>query len=149
MAYYSKYVKTDGSGKIPVPQVYNAETDEFEPHEGKNGAAFVQSKVVGHTFHHQATAPGEGAYLDVGSAKTLTLEITGSSSARKVTFSGSSIAGTFMSVQGVRLNDFKVASETTTHYEVWQFDITGLKQFRARIAEVSGGNCSVKGMVVY
>jgi hypothetical protein len=31
---------------------------------------------------------------------------------------------------------------------VWQFDVTGLVNFRARIAAVAGGTVSVKGKAV-
>jgi hypothetical protein len=44
--------------------------------------------------------------------------------------------------------DLAMGTQTTTSGEVWQFEVTGLVTFRARISSISGGTISVKGRAV-
>ena len=95
-----------------------------------------------------ATAVGTGTPFEVGAAKTLTLEITGTSTSRTIVFEAASVSGAFYSIQGVKTSDFSMATQTTGKDEVWSFDVTGQVTFRARVSTVAGGNVSVKGKAV-
>lgn len=53
-----------------------------------------------------------------------------------------------MEVARVRLSDMLLSTQTTNLNEVWQFDATGLVNFRVRLSDVAGGNVTVKGRAV-
>lgn len=100
------------------------------------------------TLQSDAIAAGNGSEITVGGAETATLEISGTSTSRTILFECQSVGGAWYPIQGVRLSDLSMATQTTGKDEVWQFDITGLAAFRARITAIAGGNISVKGRVV-
>ena len=100
------------------------------------------------TLQNNATANGNGTPFTVGSYKTLTVEVTGTSASRTVVFEAQSTSGAWYPIQGVKLQDFSMATQTTGNGEVWQFDITGLAAFRARVSAIAGGNVSVRGKAV-
>lgn len=122
--------RKDIDGK-PVMDVYNK-------------GSFVREFAL----HNAVTATGNGTELTILSNKTLTVEISGTATSHKLVFEGCSISGTWYPIQGVRLADFAMATETTTKGEVWQFEVTGLSKFRARLATIAGGNISVRGNAV-
>ena len=97
------------------------------------------------TLQDAATAVSNGTNFAVSTNKTITVEITGTSTSRTVIFEGSSVGGSFFRIQGARLSDLVIDSQTTGSGEVWQFEVTGLVNFRARISAIAGGNVSVKG----
>lgn len=108
-----------------------------------------QAKTIDVVLQNNATAIGTGTPFSVAAYKTLTIEITGTSTGRTIVFEGSSTSGTFYSIQGVKLSDYSMATQTTGTSEVWSFDITGLTLFQARISAISAvGNVSVKGKAV-
>jgi len=94
------------------------------------------------------TAVGNGTPFQVGAAKTLTLEITGTATSSTIVFEAASVSGAFYAIQGVKTSDFSMATQTTGKNEVWSFDVTGQVTFRARVSAVAGGNVSVKGKAV-
>lgn len=101
------------------------------------------------TLQDQATATGNGTPFTVGGFKVLTVEITGTSTSRTIVFEGSSTSGAYYLISGTKLTDLATANQTTGTGEVWQFDVTGLVNFRARISVAPvGGNVSVKGKAV-
>ncbi|MFK7678825.1 hypothetical protein ACI3ER_12345 [Bacillus sp. Wb] len=100
------------------------------------------------TLQNAATAVGNGAEFDVESYKTLTLEVSGTATSHTLVFEGASASGTWYPVQGVRLSDFAMGTQTTTKGEVWTFEVPGLVKFRTRLSAVAGGNVSVKGNAV-
>lgn len=101
------------------------------------------------TLQDLATATGNGTPFTVGGFKVLTVEITGTSTSRTIVFEGSSVSGTYYAISGTKLTDLATANQTTGTGEVWQFDVTGLATFRARISVAPvGGNVSVKGKAV-
>ncbi|MEF3310819.1 hypothetical protein PV433_18200 [Paenibacillus sp. GYB004] len=99
-------------------------------------------------LHDASTAAGDGTALAVGAYRTLTLEITGTSTSRTIHFEGASVGGTYYPLKGIRLSDLAMGTQTTSSGEVWQFEVTGLVTFRARISSISGGSISVKGRAV-
>jgi hypothetical protein len=82
--------------------------------------------------------------FSVGTNKTITLEIFGTTTLSTVVFEGSYISGTFSSIMEVRLYDLSTATQTTTKDEIWQFDVTGLNFFKARISSISCRNLIIK-----
>ncbi|RKN84118.1 hypothetical protein [Paenibacillus ginsengarvi] len=116
--------------------------------DGSQNVRIVGSKTVDLTFHDGAAAAGTGTIFNVGGCKTVTIEITGTSTSRKIVFEGASISGTYYPIMGVRLSDMFLGTQTTGINEVWQFDATGLVNFRARLSDVAGGNVTVKGRAV-
>lgn len=95
-----------------------------------------------------ATVAGNGTVFTVGSTKTLTISISGTSTSRTVVFEASDVDGNFTPFQGVRLSDLEMGVQTTGTNEKWQFEVTGITSFRARISAVAGGNVVVKGTAV-
>jgi hypothetical protein len=106
------------------------------------------SSIQAITLQDTATTIGSGTPFTVGGYKTITIEITATSTSQTVVFEGSSISGTYYAISGTRLSDLTTGSQTITTGEVWQFDVTGLVNFRARISAISGGSLSVKGRAV-
>ena len=99
-------------------------------------------------FHNAASTPVNGTALTVGSYKTLTVEIYGTSSSRTVTFIGISKSGTGRAIQGINLATFSLATSTTGTGEFWQFDITGLDSVLLVLTAVSGGNVTISGRAI-
>lgn len=106
------------------------------------------SEVKEVVLHNSTVANNNGSEFEVGQFKILTLEVYGTATAHKVVFEGCSKSGTWYPIQGIRVSDFASATETTTKGEVWEFGVTGLEKFRARLATVTGGNINVKGNAV-
>lgn len=109
----------------------------------------VQSHVKEVILQDAATVTGNGTPLDVGSTKTLTIEITGTSTSRTIIFEASSISGTYYQIKGQQLSpSSSYWTQTTGNNEVWQFDVTGLAFFRAKLYAVAGGSVTIKGRAV-
>jgi hypothetical protein len=100
------------------------------------------------TFHDAAVAPVDGAVFDVGGNKTLTIEISGTSTSRTIAFIGRGPSGEDRYIAGVKLSDLSVATGSTGAGELWQFDITGLTSVLMKVPAVAGGNVTVKGRAV-
>lgn len=100
------------------------------------------------TTLQNATSTGNGTVFTVGSFKTLTISISGTSTSRTVLFEAADMDGNFTPFQGVRLSDLEMGVQTTGTNEKWQFEITGVTSFRARISAIAGGNVVVKGTAV-
>ena len=106
------------------------------------------SRVEEVTFHNAATVAAQGTALTVGGHKTLTVEITGTSTSRTIAFQGAGPSGTYRAIAGVRLADLAVATTTSVSDAIWQFDVTGLVTVIMNLTEVSGGNVTVRGRAV-
>lgn len=100
------------------------------------------------TLQSAATAAGNGTVFNVGTFKTLTLSITGTSTSRTIVFEVADTDGNYTPIQGVKLNDFAMGTQTTGTGEKWTFEVTGVTTFRARVTAVAGGNVTVKGTAV-
>lgn len=134
MGYNTKNLLVDAGNK-PIPQYYDEVNDQL----------FPLGHIYDSTLQNNASAIGNGTPLSVGNIKTLTIEVSGTSSSQTVVFEGASVSGTYYAIQGTKLNDLSVGSQTTSLGELWMFDVTGLVNFRARISAITGGNVSVKG----
>ncbi|MFS0723869.1 hypothetical protein [Paenibacillus sp. 1P07SE] len=99
-------------------------------------------------LQNESTAAGNGTPLTVGEYKTLTIEVYGTSVSRTVIFEIQSVSNAWYPIQGIKIQDYSMATQTTGSGEVWQFDITGVTAVRARISAVAGGNVSVRGRAV-
>jgi hypothetical protein len=106
------------------------------------------SQVTDIVFHNAATTAVNGTTLAVGGAKSLTIEVNGTSTSRTIIFEGAITSGAWCAIQGVKMQDLSIASQTTGKDEIWQFDVTGLVFFRARISAIAGGSITVKGKIV-
>lgn len=137
MAYDKKALLTDVNGR-PIPQYYDSATDQFLLLNG------VQDVVL----QENATAISNGKTFVVGAVKTITIEITGTSTSRTIVFEASSVSGAYYPIQGTKLQDFTLSSQTSGLNELWVFDVTGLMNFRTRISDISGGSVNVRGKAV-
>lgn len=108
----------------------------------------VQSKVANVTLQNAATAAGNGTVFTVGAFKTITLSINGTSTSRTIVFEVADSDGNYTPIQGVKLNDFAMGTQTTGTGEKWTFEVTGVTSFRTRVTAVAGGNVTVKGTAV-
>lgn len=108
----------------------------------------VQSNVQNVTLQSVATAVGNGTVLNIGGLKTLTIEISGTSTSRTVVFEAASESGTYFPIYGTNLQNQSFFTQTAGNNGVWRFDLTGLTTFRARISAVAGGDVTVTGKAV-
>ncbi|MCM3598709.1 hypothetical protein M4D55_23400 [Metabacillus idriensis] len=108
---------------------------------------FTGAMMENVTLQNGVSMPTNGRNFEVESNRTLTIEIFGTSSSRKILFEGQSASGKWYPVRGVKISDssFLVATETTGNDEMWQFDVIGLLNFRARVDLVAGGYVTIKG----
>lgn len=134
MSYNTKTLLQDFNGHF-IPQYFDSISDQYLP----------LGYIYDVTLQNSASTTGNGTPLSVGNIKTLTLEISGTSSSQTIVFEGASTSGTYYAIQGIKLNDLTSNSQSTTLGELWQFDLTGLVSFRARISVITGGSVSVKG----
>lgn len=175
MAYNTKYMLTDASGKTFIPQYYDPVSDSFQPLSNLmqlaiNGGVIdtnnrlpvdiqgatinatlgdQQSKIADNIILQNATTIiSIGTPFSVNAYKTITIEITGTSTSRTINFEASSVSGVYYAIQGVKLLDYSMATSTTGNNEVWTFDITGLENFRANVTAIAAGNVTVKGKAV-
>ena len=100
------------------------------------------------TFHDAATTAADGTPFTVGAYKTLTVEISGTSTSRTVAFIGKGASGAAIAINGVNLATLAVTTSTTGTGELWQFDLSGLTTVLMDLTAVAGGNVSVKGKAV-
>jgi hypothetical protein len=153
MAYDTKKLITDAD-KRPAPQYYNKTADTYEAAEGSDGA--LHTKLTGRNVQQETTlqnavsAAANGIAIYMGGADTLKItEISGTSTSRTIVFEISNAEnGTYSPVQGVRLSDLAMATQTSSNGELWQIDGLAGLWFRARVSTVVGGNVTVKGKVV-
>lgn len=138
-------IATEIIGKV-VPS--DADGDEKFTVSNPGVITLSGSSVTDITFHNEAVAAADGAILTVGTNKTLTIEIYGTSTSRTIAFIGRSASGEDRALSGVKLNGLSVATGTTGSGELWQFDITGLTSVFIDLQAVAGGNVSIKGKAV-
>lgn len=90
------------------------------------------------TFHDVATAISEGNVVQTEGYSTITIEVTGTATTKTIIFQGSVFSTAFYTPDGVQLSESP---------EIYQYDLTGLKQFRANLTAISDGNVTVKGIL--
>lgn len=115
---------------------------------GLSFSQVIGSKVTDFVLQDSVTTIGTGTPFDIGSNRTLTISITGTSVSRTINFEVSDIDGNFTSIMGVKLKDLTTDIRGVESGEKWTFDVTGLQQFRANLVAVSGGTVTVKGKAV-
>lgn len=130
--------------------LYRSDEHRTSARKGEDGKPITDVNIKSSdmrefTLHNTTITNSNGTEFTIDYSKTLTVEISGTATSHKLVFEGCSISGTWYPIQGVRLADFAMATETTTKGEVWQFEVTGLSKFRARLATIAGGNISVRG----
>lgn len=130
----------------PIPQIWDDATSAWLPWKGE--VELARSRIASHTFQNAVTAAGQGTALTVGGYRTLTVEISGTSTSRTLEFKAAGPSGAYRQLTAVRLSDFTVASSTTGSGELWQFDVTGLSSVIMDVTAVAGGNVTVQGRVV-
>lgn len=101
------------------------------------------------TLQNAATTTGNGITFAPDGADSLTVEIYGSATSSTVVFEEQGKSLVWYPIQGIRHSDYKLAAQSTTKGEIWDFDMNGVTAFRTRISAISGGNISVvaKGVV--
>lgn len=133
--------------KAPFSQVVDAAgVTLFTSANPANVKLAVDTTAI--TFQDAITATGTGTTFVVNGNKTITLEISGTSTSRTIQFQASGPSGTFYPISGVNLSDMSVSSATTGTGALWQFDVTGVESFRANVTGIAGGNVTIKGKAV-
>ena len=92
------------------------------------------------TLQDAAEATGNGYTMDVGGKASLTLQVTGTFSGT-VTFEASLDGSNWVSRSGIDGSGNKSSTATTTG--IYQFNIDGIKYFRARISAYTSGSITV------
>lgn len=145
MSYSTKNQLVDAS-QVVIAQYFDEEADSYKPMPKPLESLEAKTEPV--TLQNIATDIGDGTPFPVRAYKTITLEVSGTSTSRTILFEGASSTGDYYPVMGVKMSDLSMATQTTGNAEVWQFDITGLEFFRARISSIGGGNCTIRGKAV-
>lgn len=142
----------EAQGGVYAPQHYDEKIQDYDFTKGTDGAThvYVYNPIAEHVLQNNATAAGNGnTYEAVGANKTLTLEITGTSTSRTVAFEMAGPAGVFLPQTVFNVNDpTKFGPQTTggstTVPESWQVDVPAGYKFRAVVKAVAGGNVQIK-----
>lgn len=101
------------------------------------------------TFQDAVTSTGNGQELRINNGLSLTLSLSGTASARTVTFEGKGETGDFVPVKGYNLETSDLATQSSgITDEIWVFDVVGIDYFRVKVDSISGGNLSAKGKLV-
>lgn len=104
------------------------------------------------TLQSNASAIGAGTPYTLQGEDSIAIEITGTATSSTIQFQIVPPSGTPRLIQGYRISDGNMTTQTTTLGEIWLFD--GLKamkgwQFQANLTAVSGGNnINVAGQAV-
>ena len=106
------------------------------------------SSSIDITFHDATIEIATGDIFLVNGYKTMTVEISGTSTSRTIAFIGRGASEANRLITGVKLSNFAMATSTTGTGEIWQFDITGLTAMFMDLQAVAGGNVTVKGRAV-
>lgn len=99
-------------------------------------------------FQQSSGTTGVGNVFTVGSYKTLTIEVYGTSTSQTVVFQGIGPSGAAYPIMGTKMNDGTTGSQTSTLGQIWQFNIAGLTSFRVNLTTVSGGQVTVSGTAI-
>jgi len=96
------------------------------------------------------SSAGVGTPFQASSARTLTFEITGTSTSRTINFELAGPSGVWQPVTAFNVNDpTKFGPSTTggnnTAPESWTVDVPYGYKFRANLAAVAGGTVVIKG----
>ncbi|MDP4117667.1 MAG: hypothetical protein Q8873_00540 [Bacillota bacterium] len=114
----------------------------------------IRADTKDFTFHSAATSAADGAAFEVGTFKTLTVDIDGTVTSATVEFKYKGANGVYKSLKGIKLSDWTTATSTaitTSAAETWQFDIAGLKTVIMDLSAITpgaGGSITVKGTAV-
>lgn len=114
----------------------------------------IGKKTTAVTLQSNATATGNGTAFTPTVPKTLTFEISGTSTSRTVVFEIAGPSGTFVAHPGYKQGDTtytpatSTTGGTTTSPESWEVDIPANYSFRARISAVTGGDIDISGWAV-
>lgn len=127
-----------------LPEVAIINNAEGNPILTSNSGSATSSVIL----QPASSAVGVGNAFTVGSFKTLTIEIYGTSTSQTVQFQGMGPSGTPYPIVGTKLNDGTTGSQSTALSQIWRFDITGLTSFQANLTAVSGGTVTVSGTAV-
>lgn len=100
-------------------------------------------------LHSGSTATGTGNVFEVGDANELKIKVKGTATTFEVVFEEGDEDGDYTPIFGVRRSDAKVSTKSTELNDVFIFDVSGAKTFRARLAVITGpsANIKVKGRV--
>lgn len=99
-------------------------------------------------LHNKETVPANGSEFIIGDYKSITLEISGTSTSRTLVFEACGPLGVWYPIMGVKPSDYTYTTQTTENNELRQFDVTGLVKFRVRAQAVAGGNVTVTAKAV-
>ena len=104
-------------------------------------------------FHNASAVAGNGNEYDVGSSRTLTVEIEGDedNTARTVTFYCKGPMGVLRAIPGTKYTgdtNFTMAMNTTGTGEIWVFDVTGLDKVIMDLTSITGGTVTIKGKLI-
>lgn len=141
----TKHINSDGLIVNPA--------DSYDPEDGAQKVK-IKASALDVTLQNSASAAGNGTpFAPVDSNYTLTFEIIGTSTSRTVMFELAGPSGQYIPVTAFSVTDpIKFGPQTTggsnTAPESWQVVVPAGYSFRTRIAEVTGGNVTVKGKAV-
>ncbi|PFJ03215.1 hypothetical protein [Priestia megaterium] len=138
-----------GEDRFMLPQFFRKSDGEPVLLEGEQGL-YVQpiTEVKDVILQEAAETSNDGEPFNVGSFRTITQRISGTATNRTIIFEFSMDGQNWEECTGMRLNGMEMSSQVTGNNETWSFEVPGIYQFRARVAEVIGGNVTVKGTAV-
>jgi hypothetical protein len=100
----------------------------------------IKSKIL----QDSQTVVSDGERIYIHDVDTLVVSVSGTATAFTVQFLASLDGKNYFPVTGSKLSDFTAFSTTTsTKDEAWEFDVSALAYFKAKITSVTGGNVTV------
>ena len=95
-------------------------------------------------LHDAQTQISDGEHVIVDNSSTLIVAIAGSSTSFQVSFTASIDGTNYFPISGNKMGDYSVfASSVTTIGDAYEFDVSALFFFKAKITAIGNGNITV------
>ncbi len=101
-----------------------------------------------HTFHSAATTAVDGNIMDVAGLNALSIQISGTSTAREILFKASIDTENFVDLMGMDMSTLAPSTSTTSTAKIFTFDVRGMSKVYLPIDSISGGNVTIKGLAI-
>ena len=98
------------------------------------------------TIQNAQTIIGDGDYIITNTIDTLVLSISGTSTSFTINFTASLDGVNYGLFEGNKLGNSSILANTTsTIGELWEFDVSGVNYFKAKLTAIANGNITAIG----
>ncbi len=101
------------------------------------------------TFQDAIDASANGEVLSINAnSQTMNVEIESTSTDAIVNFEAQIVSNSWQTINGVNLANFSVMSSPQASDSIFQIDLTGVRNIRCRVSDMTNGAVTVSGRVV-